>query len=247
MHVHQSQNTTGWSTNQVGLHGLGNSSFDIGKSQGTLQLLPHALLNRSLHATTAAPVFATPHSTARTTEVGQTGASLSLDLTSSTANIVLGTKLFGSQAAVAITADGAAETFKPGSTVTAAQYVAIQQVLSTGKQEITITANGAANGGDFSLNAIGKNTTSLVVPTNVTAVDTVTRGGNIRFAGDLTNYGSIDAVAANSHVVSGTISALDITNESGATISATSTNPVFGLNLVASNSIVNSGTIKSTR
>ena len=246
IHPQPLQNSTDWSASPTHLQNLGHSTFDLGKSQGTLQLLPHALINKNIRSSITSSVFVSPHANLITSEIGQSGQNLSLDLTSASANIILGTKLFNGHGSVAITADGATEIFKPGATVTAAQYVAIQQVLSSGKQEIVVSANGAASGGDFSLNAIGKNTVSLVVPASVTAIDTVTRSSNIHFSGDLTNYGSIDAVVANNRVTSGTISALDITNESGATISATSTNPAFSLNLIAANNIANSGTVKST-
>ena len=200
----------------------------------------------------------TPQVGINTTEFGQTGHNLALDLTSSNANIMLGSKLFGTTSSVTINVGGTQQSYKPGSVVTAGEYVAISQVLKGSSQAVTLSASGSAIGGTFSLNAVDKgNVTNLTIPTSVTALDYVSKNSTLRLSGDLTNYGSIDAVSLNNKSASGTISAADITNESGGIITsiqpgATSgtaggaTSSSLDLTLQATNNLSNAGSITSS-
>ncbi len=149
-------------------------------------------------------------------------------------------------------------SFKAGSAVTAGEYVAIQQVLSGGKQEIVLGSGGAATGGTFSINAADKgNVTNLVVPAGVTAIDAASKNSTISVNGDLTNYGSLDVISRGSSPASTLISATDITNEAGAVISAysigaqshslSSSLPTQNmLTLTATDSVSNAGSIVTT-
>ncbi len=237
--------------------GWGHTANDIGKSHGTVPLVPqtpgHANFSTLMPSTTHhAPVstgltFVVPKAGAYTTELGQSGNSLALDLTSTSTDIVLGSKLFGTAPLVTITVGGVKESFKPGSVVTAAEYVAIQQVLGGGSQGVTLSSTGAATGGSFSLNQVDKSTVaSLTIPSSVTDLDYVSKSANISVNGDINNYGSIDAVSTSSKLVTGTISAADITNEVGASISAGSTAHPVDLTLQATNNISNAGSITSS-
>ena len=70
----------------------------------------------------------------------------------------------------------------------------------------------------------GSNTmkvTNLVVPFAVTANGEFGRGGDIRITGDLTNNGSINALASGNHNVNALVSAENITNNAGASINST--------------------------
>ena len=97
---------------------------------------------------------------------------IQLDLASSKTAIVLGASLIPANQSISINVGGSSESFHAGSHVTAAEYVAIQQVLSSGSQSLVLGKNGAASGGSFSINALGASQLdNLVVPKNVTAID----------------------------------------------------------------------------
>jgi hypothetical protein len=138
--------------------------------------------------------------------------------------------------------------------VTAAEYVAIQEVLGGGGQTVTLNHRGAATGGDISLNQVGALSVSeIVVAKHVTALDNFSNNQSLSLSGDLLNYGSIDAISTNSKITAGTISAVDIVNEAGGVISTSAPSnlkianavPCTSLTLSASDSIVNAGQIKS--
>jgi fibronectin-binding autotransporter adhesin len=179
-----------------------------------------------------------------------------LDLTSSKPNIVLGSTLFNGQPSVTINVGGTPTTFTSGNSVTAAEYVAIQQALSPShNQALILSQNGAADGGQFSLNkAVNANVTGVVVSQGVTAIDYSSKNNStLTIAGGLTNYGSVIDVSKQN--TAGVISATDITNEKGGVISSvlpsslTSSNSLTGsvdLSLNSVNDINNLGTISSS-
>ncbi|MBS2011080.1 MAG: hypothetical protein JST01_28770 [Cyanobacteria bacterium SZAS TMP-1] len=192
----------------------------------------------------------------QTLEIGQPHNKLELDLTSSAANIVLGSKLFGENPSVTIAVGDNKQQLHAGSVVTAGEFLAVQQVLTTGTQGISLSASGAAVGGSFSLNSVEKSHVSaLVIPASVTAVDNVSNHAAIRLPGNLTNYGSIEIVATSSKANLLTISALDFTNAAGGVIvtlpsmsgnSATATPSILDLTLRATSDFVNAGSISTT-
>ncbi len=193
------------------------------------------------------------HVTRQTTGLGS--RQFDLDLSSNLKNIQLGSKLFDGQENVTINVGGASETFTPGQQVTAAQFVAVQQVLAKGPQSISISASGTATGGVFSLNdSASSRVGDVVVPQNVSAVSYFNNNRSLNFAGDLTNNGSILGVSTDNKVRSGTISADDITNTGTITtdLHGTSLESMKGtvnhldLTLLAENSLNNTGTISSS-
>ncbi len=114
-------------------------------------------------------------------------------------------------------------TIAAGTSLTGAELVAAQQVLSGGKQTLVINSSGVATGGTFSLNgntvgaldgALKGNISGLDISKGVTALDTV---GSLSLGGTLVNQGKLDIGAAGQTL--DTISASNITNASGASIS----------------------------
>src|ERR1700733_3884714 len=195
---------------------------------------------------------ATPHAASSLPSGGY-----QLDLASKTANIVLGSNLFSSAPTVTINVGGTATTFTSGDKVTAAEYLAIQQALSSPNgQTLVLNQSGTADGGQFALNkVINANVTEIVVPKNVTALDfTSTSNSTLTINGGLTNFGSVIDVSKQG--TAGLISATDITNEKGGVISSvlpssllsTIPNTVgsLDLSLSALNNLTNAGTISSS-
>src|SRR5262249_45319370 len=151
-------------------------------------------------------------------------------------------------------------TFTLASKMTAAELVAAQQVLSGGKQQITINSRGVATGGSFDLSsktltaldgALGGAVGSMVISHGVKAVDTL---GYLSLSGSLVNMGSIVVGAAPG--VKGqtvdTIQAANIYNAGGASIASA---PVghgagaiqsAGISLNTDGAFYNSGTVSSS-
>jgi len=184
------------------------------------------------------------------------GQGYQLDLGSTAANVILGSKMFHGAPSVSVNIGGQAMSFSPGAHVTAAEYVAIREVLAGGQQNLVINDGGSATGGSFSLNqVISPKVSLLVIPQSVTAFDYFSGSKPISLHGDLVNYGSIYGVSTNAAVTSGSIFAHDITNETGGLITtqlpssmaSSIGNIVSGVSLVlgASNNLTNSGTISS--
>jgi hypothetical protein len=168
---------------------------------------------------------------------------VNLDLTSATRNITLGNKLFDSIAAVEISVGGEAKTVQAGSQVSAAEYIAVKQILSGHSQKITIDTAGAATGGEVDLGSITANNdvmraSDLVVPVNVTTYGDFSKRSDFKLLGDLTNSGTVHTYS--SHKNGGAIRADDITNQAGALISSDT-----DLGLFASGNLSNYGTITS--
>ncbi|MBS1994559.1 MAG: S-layer family protein, partial [Cyanobacteria bacterium SZAS LIN-3] len=265
--------TNGWATHS-GASGFANTTSpfgDIGKSQSGIPLI-HQMPGHSAavtnfnaaaaihhaHANPTGMTFVNPNVGGMTNEFGQAGHQLALDLTSTTADIVLGSKLFGGAPSVTINVGGQPTTYRAGSVVTAGEYVAIQQVLGGHTQGVKLSDSGAATGGNFVLNAVNSSQLqSLVIPASVSAVDYFSKSPVLTINADLTNYGSLYGVSTNPHITNGTIIAHDITNEAGGTISTVvpssmlsavggSLVPSLDLNLYATNNFTNSGNISSS-
>jgi hypothetical protein len=198
---------------------------------------------------------------AHTTSVKPTSSlpsgSYQLDLSSTTANIVLGSNLFTHSPTITINVGGTNQTFVAGQKVTAAQYTAIQQQVSGNGQTLVLNAQGAAEGGKLSLNKIvNANVDELVIPKGVTALDFIGRNSALAVSGDLLNYGSIYGVSTTSQSTAGSITAIAITNESGGLISTVVPNSLLptsyvsststSLSLSARDNITNAGTISSS-
>jgi hypothetical protein len=186
---------------------------------------------------------------------------IDLDLSSTVKNITLGQKLFDGVSSVEITVGGETKTVQAGSQVSAAEYVAVKQVLGGGTQQIGLDSAGRANGGQFDLASLTNpgdkmRASNFVLPENVTTYGDFSRSSEIRLVGDLDNYGSIYAIASNKRANSGTIHADDITNHAGALISSNVPKDMgrdlnasarkVNLGLDASSDLINYGTISSS-
>ncbi len=168
-----------------------------------------------------------------------------LDLTSQTDNIVLGEKLLAGVGSVTITVGGESKTVSAGSKVTAAEYVAVKQILSGGNQSVVVDARGVASGGNVDFGALTDGnevmkTTNLVIASNVTTSGDFGKHSDFRLTGDLTNYGSLNLQSSDLNVRSGAVRADDITNHSGAKISS-----AVDLTLEAAGRLNNFGLISS--
>ncbi|MBX3153361.1 hypothetical protein KF728_24595 [Candidatus Obscuribacterales bacterium] len=179
-----------------------------------------------------------------------------LDLTSATANITIGDKLIADGSFVTIEVGGEKKNIYAGSTVSAAEYVAVKQVLG-GKQEIVVNGSGVATGGTVDLNNLAATrnnmkASGLTVASGVTAVGDLARDSSFRINGDLNNFGSVYAVATEKGRHSGDISAVNITNNEGALISSAAGNKLgnkadaIDLSLNADKNFSNFGTITSS-
>lgn len=168
-----------------------------------------------------------------------------LDLSSHSRNITLGKNLFNSSASVTIEVGGQSKTVSAGSQVSAAEYIAVKQVLSGSQQKISIDAGGKAIGGEVDLSAITSDgdvmrAASLVVADNVTTYGDFGKRSDFRLLGNLDNYGTVHALSSDSNVKGGAIRANDINNHAGALISSE-----VDLTLYASGNLNNAGTINS--
>ena len=217
----------------------------------------HSNTSTIAHAGNTSVVTALTTTSSSSNAVALPSGGYQLDLTSSVANVVLGSALFGHASSVNINVGGTNQSFSAGQKVTAAEYVAIQQTLGAAHgQTLVLNAQGAADAGKFSLNsAVNANVDEVVVPKGVTAIDTLSKNNSLTIAGDLLNYGSIYGVSTSHSTTSGIISAADITNEKGGVISTVLPNSLLAstgtttsnvdLTLSAQNNFSNSGTITS--
>jgi mucin-19 len=216
------------------------------------------VVNTAVHALTTTGTSTPANSNSVKSNLSLPSGGYQLDLSSSAANVVLGSSLFGHNTSVTINVGGANQTFSAGQKVTAAEYVAIQQTLgSSHSQSLVLNSQGAADAGKFSLNsAVNANVTELVVPTGVTATDTLSKGNSVTIAGDLLNYGSIYGVSTG-NTTAGAITAANITNEKGGLISTVvpiavlssinnANSGATNLTLNAQNNFTNAGAITSS-
>ncbi len=145
------------------------------------------------------------------------------------------------------------EIVQLGTKLTAAEVVAAEQILTTGKQTIQIGIHGDAEGGTVTLNkslltaidnSLGGSIGSLTISQGVKVVDAVK---SLSVSGELSNYGSL-LTASTSRGTTDTISAGTILNADGGSIGSYSGGG--GLHsaspsLDASISLTNSGSISS--
>jgi hypothetical protein len=176
---------------------------------------------------------------------------VSLDLTSTVANITIGENLIDGSATIRV--GNETKEVTAGSKVTAAEYAALAQSIATGNQGLTLTGSGAAQSGSLNLNLVSDNganirASELVVPKDVTVSGDFGRAADgVRVTKDLVNYGTVLATSSNSSRNTAVISARDINNQQGASISSQSSlsNPELNLALRADRDINNDGSISS--
>ncbi|MBY0357257.1 MAG: hypothetical protein K2W82_04580 [Candidatus Obscuribacterales bacterium] len=158
---------------------------------------------------------------------------VNLDLSSSIASATAGCV---AQSPVNINVGGSIMTVTQGMALTPAQLVAAYQVARTGEQSLLLGADGSAIGGSFIIGSrLAQNLSELVIPTNVTAIN---RAADLNLVGNLTNAGTIQAIASNPNISTVNISANNIFNSG-------MLNSLLNLNLFAINDIINSGSIIS--
>ncbi len=167
---------------------------------------------------------------------------LDLNLSSNARNITLGEKLL-KNGPVEVTVDGQTKTLSAGALVTAAEYVAVKQVLAGNGQSIKVAADGAANGGSVDLSALTSRNdvlraSDLVVPANVVADGDFSRGSDFRLLGDLSNHGTVHAFDGDGRDRGGAIRADNILNAAGGAITSD-----VDLTLQADHNLTNNGTI----
>jgi fibronectin-binding autotransporter adhesin len=188
----------------------------------------------------------------RSAQVGDSGkllrhkSGLDLDLTSSQRNISLGKGLFANTDSIQINSGGESKTVHAGDLVSAAEFVAVKQVLSSGEQKVIVDRSGRASGGDVNLELLATDRTTLrasnlVISEGVTTSGDFGRNSDFKLLGDLSNYGTLQAFSSDSGKRAGTIRANDINNYKGATIEST-----VDLTLDAAGNLNNAGTISST-
>lgn len=149
---------------------------------------------------------------------------------------------------------GAVRSVLPSDMLTAAEFVALSQVLSTGRQTLVINAAGAAAGGRFALSpAMSPDLSNLVIPAGVTALKDFGIARVLNLSANLSNSGSFYAYSSNPAVNTATISASNINNSGLLTtflpnlpeLSITRAVANLNLSLSATGDIINTGTISS--
>lgn len=169
-------------------------------------------------------------------------APVDLDLTSGdrsfAASSVMGS---AAQATIDLTS-GVTKTFVPTDILTAAEMIAVRQVVNTGTQYLHVNDLGIATGGGFHVSYYATNLNNLVIPENVRASQNAALLQTLNLTGDLTNHGTFNVFSSNAAVTSATVNATNICNTANAVISSTLAN----LALNAVNNFTNAGTITST-
>lgn len=144
--------------------------------------------------------------------------------------------------------------------LTAAQQVALTQVLNSGVQTINIAAQGNAIGGSVT---IGSNANSvfsnMVIPAGVTVINNVSQGKGLNLFGSLVNSGSLYFVSTSNLVSNAVVSASQIINTSNGLISTFASPAIrnlagirnsaishLDLTILSASDITNSGSIRST-
>jgi hypothetical protein len=170
-----------------------------------------------------------------------TPAGLNLDLSSTERNVAASTVL-SPTASATIDIGGLSRVVSAADMLTAAEFVAVRQVMNTGTQYLQLSDMGAAIGGGLRLNAgLASQINSLVIPTGVHASQNAAVLQNLNLTGNFTNSGVYSILSTNSAISSASINAASIYNNAGALISSTLAN----LTLNAVNNIVNAGVITS--
>ncbi|MBX9771490.1 MAG: hypothetical protein K2X29_08980 [Candidatus Obscuribacterales bacterium] len=169
-------------------------------------------------------------------------AGLNLDL-GSTDRSVAASAVLSPTASATINLGGLNRVVSAADMLTAAEFVAVRQVMNTGTQYLQLNDMGAAIGGGMRLNAnLAGQINSLVIPTGVHASQNAAVLQTLNLSGNFTNSGIYSIMSTNSAVTSAAINASNIYNNAGALIQSTLAN----LTLNAVNNIVNAGMISST-
>jgi hypothetical protein len=224
----------------------------------TTQIGSHAIAapqTNTVHHTSAAFTAlrffpALTHNASATLANPSSTGGANLNLTSTQQRFLAGN--LGNFSNLTIDVGGHTETVTLNTRLTAAEVVAVEQVMNGGKQSIVIGANGAASGGSINLSpdflksldsGLGGSLASMTIAHNVTVVDSVS---NLTFSGNFSNYGAVQTASTTSGATD-TISARNVVNANGANISSYGGTDLYGADvaLAAIKSIANDGTISS--
>lgn len=155
-----------------------------------------------------------------------------------------------------INVGGVLRSVDSSSMLTASEFLALQQVLSTGMQSINVATGGHAVGGTVSTASFGAFVANLVIPQGVTAIHDAGVAQALNLSGNLTNAGRLLAVSTNSAVTNAIFNASNIYNQQGALLSSVLPSsglrgfanavPRLDLTLNAAQDIINSGTMSSS-
>ncbi|MBS1998554.1 MAG: hypothetical protein JSS86_19650, partial [Cyanobacteria bacterium SZAS LIN-2] len=182
---------------------------------------------------------------------GAANAGVDFNLASTQANFLAGNLANFSN--LTIDVGGRQELVALNTRLTAAELVAVQQVMTTGSQSIKLNANGAASGGSLTLgdnlltalnNSVGS-ISSLTIARGVQVVDTLS---NFSASDRIANYGTI-LTASSTAGSTDTISSAHIHNAYGGSIASYGGDgTLFAADpaLVAAYSLTNSGSISSS-
>ncbi len=175
----------------------------------------------------------------------QSAPPVNLDLSSTQRNLTPGNLI--KAGSVTLNEGTSTRNVTSASSLTAAERLAVYQLVSTGKQSIILSGLGNATGGSLSLGAhFSQYVSGLVIPTNVTAIKNFSLSSSLNLSGNLTNAGSIVGIVTSPNTTSGLISATNISNLAGGSISLAPQTGPLSLTLAATNNILNQGTISST-
>ncbi len=180
---------------------------------------------------------------------------VNLDLSSSQRNLSVGNLV--KSGPVTVQVGQTTQSITGSDLVTAAERLAVFQVVSSGHQSITLDGTGAAVGGSFNIGPrFSQYVSSLVIPSGVTAVKNFANNSTLNLSGNLTNNGAFYAVSTNPAVTNATISAANIINQSRGLISSVlpaaglpgfaSAITALSLTLNATNNFYNAGIIRSS-
>jgi hypothetical protein len=159
------------------------------------------------------------------------------------------------QSAVSINVGGTVRMVTATDALTAAERMAVMQILQSGMQSILIGANGNAIGGQVSLTATtAEALANLVIPSGVTAVRDFGIAKELNVIGNLTNSGSLYALSTNEAVNTAVINATNVFNNQGAVLSSVLPASLVTADALASlhlhvnavNDVINAGVIKSS-
>lgn len=160
----------------------------------------------------------------------------------------------GGSNSVQLMLGGISQSFAVGDRVSAAEYVAIKGGA------LTLDSKGRAEGGQFSLNALGQtlsdaNIGKIFIPQNVTALSNFSNDANLKLSGDVVNRGTIYGFSTNAANQTGNLFTDSFYNRHGGSISSVTPSSLtqsygtavsdFSLSLNATKDIVNSGNITS--
>lgn len=182
---------------------------------------------------------------------------MNLDLSSSARSIpavdAIPTSNYG-RSPVQIVTGSTARIISPSDLLTPAEFVALSQIMTTGRQTLSLNAAGTAIGGNFALSAaLSQAISALSIPQGVTVVRNFGAASALSLAGNLTNAGTFYAFSSSPTVTTASITAANITNAGLLTtvlpnltiLGVTSAVPNLNLSLAALGDIKNFGTISS--